>query len=98
MLFPPLRERFTDPPIWQTSASPSSPCLCYSENEKKKELVFLFPFPENKENRENSEQVRTFLVFFTSIAPNSACLEQSLLFCSVTLQELQFTFFLLTLC
>ena len=32
--------------------------------EKKKEWVFLFPFPENKENKEYSKQAWTFLVYF----------------------------------
>ena len=31
---------------------------------KKEEWVFLFPFPENKDDRENSEQACTSLVFY----------------------------------
>ena len=38
-------------------------------------FFFFFPFPENKEGKENTEQARTFLVFFTLTASNSACLE-----------------------
>ena len=30
---------------------------------KKEEWVFLFPFSENKEDKENSKQAWTFLVF-----------------------------------
>ena len=45
---------------------------------KKEEWVFFFLFAENKEDKENSEQDWTFLVFcfvlFTLTAPNSACL------------------------
>ena len=49
--------------------------FCFSEKEKKEEYVFFFPFPENKEDEENSEQAWTFLdFFFTLTAPNSACL------------------------
>ena len=35
------------------------------KREKKKIEFFFFPFPENKDNKENSEQAWTFLVFLT---------------------------------
>ena len=38
-------------------------CVCGSEKEKA-EWVFLFPFPENKEDKEDSEQAWTFLAFY----------------------------------
>ena len=42
---------------------------------KKEEGVVFFPFLENKEDKKNSEQAWTFLIFFfTLTAPNSACL------------------------
>ena len=68
------------------------------KRKKKEDWVFLLPFPENKEYKENSEQVWTFLVFFTLTAPNSECLRLSLLFCPLTLQGLYFTPIFLWLC
>ena len=41
---------------------------------KKEEWVFLFPFPENKEDQENSEQGLNIASRFTLTAPNSTCL------------------------
>ena len=50
---------------------------------------FFFPFPENKEDKESSEQARTFLVISLLTACNSACLN-CLLFCPLIQQELYF--------
>ena len=44
------------------------------KKKKRNDFFFFFSFPENKEDKENSEQAWTFLVFFTLTAPNSACL------------------------
>ena len=47
------------------------------KKKKKEEWGFFFSFPENKEDKENSEQAWTLLVFWvflTLTAPNSACL------------------------
>ena len=41
---------------------------------KKEEWVFLFPFPENTEDKENSEQGLNIPCCFTLTAPNSTCL------------------------
>ena len=66
---------------------------------KKEEWVFLFPFPEDKEYKENSEQAWPVLVFFFPLTdPNSECLWLSLHFCPLTLQELHFTPIFLWLC
>ena len=66
---------------------------------KKEQWVFLFPFPEDKEYKENSEQAWTVLVFFFPLTdPNSECLWLSLHFCPLTLQELHFTPIFLWLC
>ena len=44
---------------------------CSKKKKKGGGGVIFFPFPENKEDKENSEQGWTFLVFFTLTAPNS---------------------------
>ena len=44
------------------------------KNREKKKEFFNFPFPENKEDKENSEQACSFLAFFFLTVPNSACL------------------------
>ena len=43
--------------------------LIATVNRKKEELSFFFPFRENKEDKENSEQARSFLLF-TLTVPN----------------------------
>ena len=48
--------------------------VCCSEKEKRRGMSFFFPFPENKEGKENSEQAWTFLAFVFLTAANSACL------------------------
>ena len=50
-------------------------CVCGSEKEKA-EWVFLFPFPENKEEKRKQWAGLNipFFFFLTLIAPNSACL------------------------
>ena len=60
--------------------------LCLLQGKEKR----VMSFPENKEDRKNSEQAWTSLVSSTLTAPNSVCLWLSLLFCPLTLQELHF--------
>ena len=43
--------------------------LIVAVNRKKEELSFFFPFPENKEDKENSQQAWSFLLF-TLTVPN----------------------------
>ena len=41
---------------------------------EKEEWVFLFPFPENKENKDISEQTWTLLLFLLSLKVTQSCL------------------------
>ena len=56
-------------------------------------------FPENKEDKEKSEQAWTFLTFlFPVTAPHAECLWLSLLFCPLTLQKLHLASIFIWLC
>ena len=80
-------------PVAQTVKILSAMQETVAVKRKKEGWVFLFPFPENKEDQENSEQGLNIPSHFTLTAPNSTCLQLSLFLYPLTLQELRFTFF-----
>ena len=50
-------------------------CILVVVKEKKEEWIFLFPFPEDKDNKENEQWAGLNIPsFFTWAAPNSAYL------------------------